>query len=613
VDYFRNRANLKKFHFLAGLPRSGSTVLAALLNQHPSLYASATSGLGELMFNTFQVWKSSSAEQASSEVDQVKAVLRGMMDARYSHIDKPVVIDKARNWAEVTTLAVLKELLPYKPKIIATVRNVEDCAASFVRIANPTDLEDFLRNNELIAHLKNSYQVLQSGYNSDKSCFLFIEYEDLLKDPQKQLRRIEDFLELPAFEYDFNHLDKTAPKERDEEVWNLPGLHDIKPELKKQHNQDSKDVLEHMYRGFVQPCFWRNNSLENKEIEPLEMQLALSLMGDFEGGEKILQELAFKEPKNHRAAFNRGWYELRKGHLLDGMTLINRGRIEKVFGNESPKVPTATWDGKQTGTALLNLEGGLGDQIHGLRFARELKRLGNQVIVACSGPLAMMIRNAEGVDMVVQHEAIFGVVHDFWVPSMTAPIPLKWQYKDIDGSPYISCPDVEKSNKVRIGLRWQGNPQFEHEQHRLFPSQFMFNAVEGLDVEYINLQRDAGSEHRPDWIQEVDLTHWDTTAKAIASCDLVITSCTSVAHLSGAMGIPTWIIVPVLPYYLWAKPGNGTEWYDSVKLFRQKQHGDWVTVFNTLKKELHHAYENGLLDSDKKRTSIRRMGLQTIG
>jgi hypothetical protein len=603
---------LKTFHFLAGLPRSGSTVLAALLNQHPSLHASATSGLGELMFNTFQTWKNSCSEQASTEVEQVKSILYGMMNSRYSHIDKPVVIDKARNWAEKTTLSVLKELLPYKPKIVATVRNVEDCAASFVRIAKPDNLEDFLFNSELINYLKHSYQVLESGYNYDKSCFLFIEYEDLVKDPQKQLRSIEEFLELPSFAYDFNNLDKTAPKERDEEVWKIPGLHDIKPELKKQHNQDSKDALEHMHRNFVQPCFWRKNCLEKKEIHLLDKQLALSIMGDFEGSKKILQELSVKEPKNHRASFNRGWYELRNGNLLDGMMLTNQGRIEKIFGNEVPKVPTPSWDGRQTGTALLNLEAGLGDQIHGLRFARELKRLGNQVIVACSGSLASTIRNAEGVDMVIQHEAMFGVVHDFWIPSMTASIPLQWQYKDIDGSPYIPRPNVEKNDKIRIGLRWQGNPQFEHEQHRLFPSQFMFNAVAGLDVEYISLQRDAGSEHCPVWVKESDLSNWNATAKAIASCDLVITSCTSVAHLAGAMGIPTWIVVPVLSYYLWAKPGNGTEWYDSVKLFRQKQHGDWVSVFNNLKKELRNAYDNRLLDSDKKRSSIRRMGLQAV-
>jgi hypothetical protein len=201
-----------------------------------------------------------------------------------------------------------------------------------------------------------------------------------------------------------------------------------------------------------------------------------------------------------------------------------------------------------------------------------LKQRGNQVIVACSGALAMTMRQVEGVDMVVQHEAAFGVVHDFWVPSMTASIPLGWQYKHIDGSAYIPKPDVAKSGKIRIGLRWQGNPQFEHEQHRIFPAQYLFNAVKGLDVEYVSLQRDDGAEHKPAWVKELPLAHWEDTRQAIASCDLVVSSCTSVAHMSAAMGVPTWIVTPVLPYYLWAKPGNTTEWYDSVRLFRQTGH-----------------------------------------
>ena len=604
---------MPQIHFLAGLPRSGSTVLSALLNQHPEVHASPTSGMGEVMFNTFKAWQGSMAEQAAPDGEQIKRVLRGIMEAKYAHIQKPVVIDKARNWAEASSLAVLNDLLRRKPKIIATVRNVEDCAASFVRVARPNDLEDFLRNSDLIDHLRKSYQVLLSGYTADPDCFLFVEYEDLVADPKAQLDRIHKFLGLSDFDYDLNHLDEYAPKERDEEVWQVPGLHAVAPKLAKRHDDSSQDVLEHMYQNFVQPCFWRKNPLTTKMIHPLDMQLAAGLIGNFAEGEKIANELAIKEPKNHRAAFNRGWYVLRKGHLKDGMMLLERGRIEKVFGNEKPNVPTPIWDGKQVGTALLNLEAGLGDQIHGARFARELKKRGNQVIVACSGPLALTMRKVEGVDMVIQHEAAFGVVHDFWVPSMTASLPLDWQYKDIDGSAYIPKPEVERGRKLRIGLRWQGNPQFEHEQHRLFPPQYLFNAVKGLDVEYVSLQRDLGAEQRPAWVREVNLSSWEDTVAAVASCDLVISSCTSVAHLAGAMGVPTWIVVPVLPYYLWAKPGSRTEWYDSVRLFRQTGHGDWTTVFGELKKELQHAYENGLLDSSQERPSHGRLGLQAVG
>lgn len=603
----------KTFHFLAGLPRSGSTVLAALLNQHPDVHASPTSGLGEVMFNTFKAWQGSSAEQAAPDVDQIKTVLRSIMDAKYAKVDKPVVIDKARNWAEASTIQVLKDLLPYKPKIIATVRDIDACAASFVRIAKPNDSEQFLRNSELIGHLKESYTALLSGYNYDKSCFLFVEYEDMLKQPEKEMARIHEFLGLSDYEYDFDHLDEYAPKERDEEVWQVPGLHTVAPKLQKRHNDNPEDILQHMHQNFVQPCFWREKPLTTEMIHPLDMQLAAGIIGDFEKGEKIAQELAIKEPKNHRAAFNRGWYEMRKGHLLDGFKLLDRGRIEKVFGNEKPNVPTPLWDGESQGTILLNLEAGLGDQMHGARFARELKKRGNRVIVACSGPLALTMQHMDGVDMVVQHEAAFGVVHDFWLPSMTASISLGWQYADVDGTPYLKKPNVAKGDKIRIGVRWQGNPEFEHQQHRFFPPEFMFNAIKGLDVEYISLQRDEGAQHKPSWIKEVDLSHWENTREAIASCDLVVSSCTSVAHMAAAMGIPTWIVIPVLPYYLWAKPGDRTEWYDSVRLFRQKGYGDWSSVFAELKKELHYAYENGLLDSSSERQSDGRLGLQAVG
>jgi len=69
---------------------------------------------------------------------------------------------------------------------------------------------------------------------------------------------------------------------------------------------------------------------------------------------------------------------------------------------------------------------------------------------------------------------------------------------------------------------------------------------------------------------------WEDTASVIAGLDLVITSCTSVAHLAAALGVETWVIVPVLPYYVWAVPGDRSAWYRSVRLFRQATYGDWT-------------------------------------
>ncbi len=595
---------MKNIYFLSGLPRSGSTVLAGILNQHPDIHASSTSGLLDMLIGTLRAWADSLPVKSSTKdtVDQkkeIQRILRTICEEKYIHINKPIILDKARGWVSPVNIPTMAQVLGHKPKIIATVRNVPDCVASMVRVAKPTDINDFIHNDYLVKHIKESYQLLESGYRFAPECILFVDYDDLINNPKKQLKRIHDFLELSDFDgYDFNNIDGTGLRERDEEVWEVKGLHDIQPILAKQHNQKAEQVLGRHHRDFVQPRFWLGEGPNSRPIHDLDLQLAAGIVGNFEEGNKIGEKLAIEEPWNNRAAFNRGWYEMWKGNLLEGHKLLYRGRLEKVFGNEPPKSPMPLWDGFSKGTVLLNLEGGLGDQIHSVRLAREIADRGCEVIVACSGQLATLFRNVKGVVAVIQHEAIFGVVHDFWLPSMSAPVFLGMEYKNVDGNPYIIRTRNKHGKKLRIGVRWQGNPDFEHEQHRIFPPNPFFEAIKNDDVEFISLQRDLGSEHRPQWINEVPLSHWEETAYAISTCDLVISSCTSIAHLSASMGVSTWIIVPILPYYLWAKPGNTTEWYGCVRLYRQKTFGDWTTVFTDINTDINKFIAETHLDEE---------------
>ena len=610
---------MKKIYFLAGLPRSGSTVLAALLQQHPDMHTTATSSLLDTLVGALKGWSDCMTTQASTQDKEekeaeIRRILRNMCITKYENIDKSIILDKARSWASDVNMRTMYNVLGHKPKVVATVRNVEDCVASMVRVAKPDDLTEFLRHSDLVQHIKESYQTLQRGHAFAPECIHFVEYDDLVDNPVETLRKVEQFLELEPYDYDTSAIDGTNLQEKDEEVWQVPGLHDVAPVLARQHNESSEDVLQHMYRNFVQPRFWRGEQTTNLPIHQLDVMLATGLMGNLDEAAQIGDELGFKEPLNDRAAFNRGWYELRRGNLLDGHKLIFRGRYEEVFGNKPLQTPMPMWDGESKGTILLNMEGGLGDQIHGAGMIRYMVDRGCDVIVACSGALAYLFRDMPGVRAVVQSEAAFGVVHDFWVPAMSAVVPLGLQYGDVDGSAYITRPETIRGAKMRIGLRWQGNPEFEHEQHRLFPSELLFNAVKDFDAEFISLQRDEGAEHRPDWVKEVSLDHWGETQHAIASCDLVITSCTSVAHLSAAMGVQTWIVVPILPYYLWAKSGDKTEWYNSVTLFRQEVYGDWNAPFQKIQKQLKKlgdtdADSNRLLDSSERRSSSTSVGL----
>jgi len=304
-------------------------------------------------------------------------------------------------------------------------------------------------------------------------------------------------------------------------------------------------------------------------MHPLDQQLQYALKGEFEEAWQLSEHMERTDPACNRAAFNRGWYLLWKGRFLEGHEYLNRGRLENVFGNVYPPTSAPIWDGSPNKVVILYLEGGLGDQIHGMRFIQDIVRADCKVIVKCSPELAPIV-NQLGAS--AQKVPPF---HHAWLPSMSAPFYL--DHTEAVGKPYIPRP-CDPING-RVGIRWSGNPTFEHEQHRRFPPQLLFDTVEG-DV--VSLQRDEGHEFKPDWVKSVDLDTWEDTQIAISQCETVITSCTSIAHLAGAMGVNTYIIVPILPYYLWAPPGAETDHYESVTLFRQTQYGDWKAPFEAI-------------------------------
>jgi hypothetical protein len=580
----------KKLFFLSGLPRSGSTLLAAILNQNPQIHVTTTSGLVFALDGLATTWsKEPFLNDSDPDRKQLVASMRTLINGFYE-TDKPVVIDKSRAWPIPMIMSSMERVTGEKPRIIATVRSVPDCMASFVRVAKPDDLDAFISESSLVTHLKVSYKTLMAGSKQNPDCFLFIEYDDLLLNPKKQLEKIHQFLDLPNFIYDFNNIDGSSVKEDDEGVHRCKGMHDIKPKLEPQHNEYASDVLKHHYTQFCQPEFWLPKPRTTPDIDLLDLQLTASTMGDFAEGQRIADKLKAERPNDHRAAYNRGWYELRDGNIEEGYKLLHRGRKVGVFGNSQPNSPQPEWNGSSGHTILLQLEGGLGDQLHQLRYTRNLRLNGYSPIVSCSGELVPFIASTELADAVVQHGAEYGVFHDYWMSGMSSPMYLGLNRRSIRGDAYINTDFNVPGKKLRVGLRWSGNKQFEAQHHKLFPAQLFFDAVKRDDVEFISLQRDADLEFKPSWVQDVPLETWNDTHKAVSSCDLVISSCTSVSHLSAAMGIPTWVVIPIMGYYLYAEPGNKTPYYNSMRLFRQQKYGDWTHPFEEIK-SLNYSHE----------------------
>lgn len=325
----------------------------------------------------------------------------------------------------------------------------------------------------------------------------------------------------------------------------------------------------------------------------LDQQLISGLRGDFKTGQKITDELKRLSPTCNKAAFNRAWYEMRNGNLFEGLKNLDAGRWEKVFGD--PPLPTTKpiyrnedLNGKYV---LMCSEGGLGDEIINARFVNDFATRGAKVTLTCDPGLASVFSRIKGVSAVVGHRRTPEIYHDYWVPGMSAARILEYEYKDLTGDPYLTVdPEYKKKwaeyfvknlpkNKKRIGLRFYGNPKFEHEQFRRFNPADLIQAVESVigDAPWINLQKEETT---------LPIENWEDTLAILDQLDLVITSCTSVAHASAALGKPTWVIVPILPYYIWAYPTNNSAWYKSVILFRQEKFQDWSSVFKNIRSEL---------------------------
>ena len=316
-------------------------------------------------------------------------------------------------------------------------------------------------------------------------------------------------------------------------------------------------------------------------LHPLDVALKLAIEGEANWSERILRDQPQDDP---RVAFNLGWHELRHGNLYKGMDLMSAGRILSVFGSPPLRTEAPIFRGPNP-TILLRSEGGLGDHIANARFATNLAQYG-KVVLSTHPSLINLLNTIDGVSEVVADDIEELPAHDYWVPAMSAPYILQMEYQNLSGSPYLKAKPKKLNGKFKVGLRWSGNPQFEHEQHRKFDPQLMLDLAKIPGVTFYSLQRDEDLLDVPFTDLRHEMKTWEDTASILAGLDLVITSDTSIAHCAAALGIETWNIIPILPYYLYALPTNTTPWYDTMKLYRQETYGKWDIPFINIKQNL---------------------------
>lgn len=302
--------------------------------------------------------------------------------------------------------------------------------------------------------------------------------------------------------------------------------------------------------------------------------------------------------------FNLGTYELYRDEFQQGLRhFLYEGQKLKFW--HKPSLPRKKWDGTIIPglTLILIAEAGIGDEIINVRFMKHLRERGMNPIWYTDRADIRELFNNNGFTAIGRDD--LKTIHDYqWICSMELPVWLNLQYEDLWHGPYLKpFKDVslpEQTNKLKIGVRWQGNAEHDFDLHRSIPLKEMYEAIvaAGIPVQLYSLQRDVGAEdvkQFPDIIDMVPLMEtFGDTFSLINQLDLVVSSCTSVVHAAASMGKPVIIMTPISAYYTWSHSAKQSPWYgDNVTLFRQQRPRVWDEPLAELTQHLIDHYKNG--------------------
>jgi sulfotransferase len=260
----------QKIHFLSGLPRSGSTLLAAILRQNPRFQASMASPVAALLCGMLGQFSAGSEFAPIIDREQRRRLLKGLFESYYAdRREARVVFDSNRQWC--AKLPTLLDLYP-EAKIIACVRNVAWVMDSIERLfrANPYEntqlfgndmerntvysrVETLAQGNRLVGF---SYSALREAfYGEHAGSLLLVDYELLVAAPQKVLRLIYEFIEEPWFEHDFANVSYDAPAF--DEALGISGLHRVRPKVGV---ESRRTVLPpDLFEQYSKLSFWTDN------------------------------------------------------------------------------------------------------------------------------------------------------------------------------------------------------------------------------------------------------------------------------------------------------------------------------------------------------------------
>jgi hypothetical protein len=307
-----------------------------------------------------------------------------------------------------------------------------------------------------------------------------------------------------------------------------------------------------------------------------------------------------------RGDYESGWkkYE-RRLNCQDRKVLNAKPSCHKLQGDEISK----------DSRLLVVSEQGLGDTLQFMRYALALQNQGISILLCAPAKLHDLIQVSGFEQSLLTPKQANQVSEGSWIPLLSVP-----RYLEVSPeNPLITEPYIKTTTELTskwqkilateqqpiIGINWQGNPDQETTNSigRSLPLRTFSLVAKRTKVSLLSLQKGFGSEQldtcsfKDRFVSCQDQINdtWDflETAAIIANCDLVITSDTSVAHLAGGMGKTTWLLLKKVPDWRWGLDGDTTFWYPSMRLFRQRERGNWNEVMERVAEALQEHFGNG--------------------
>jgi ADP-heptose:LPS heptosyltransferase len=285
--------------------------------------------------------------------------------------------------------------------------------------------------------------------------------------------------------------------------------------------------------------------------------------------------------------------------------MLYESRLEKEdLKTNYPTYPQLAWRGQEDirgKKILIHSEQGLGDSIQFIRYLEQIHQLGAEIILEVPKTLATLVNTIKTPITVIEKGSKLPEF-DAYCPLLSLPYVFKTTVDTIPSVvPYLFA-DKKKVSKwnhrlgvktrKRIGLVWSGSTVHKNDHNRSIPLE-IFTDLLKLPVEWHSLQNEYRTKDKnfldshPEIRQhQEELGDFADTAALIECMDLVISVDTSVAHLAGALGKTTWILLPFIPDFRWMLEREDCPWYPTVKLLRQDEERDWKKVITKLMREL---------------------------